>query len=177
MSSQAYAIIRRPALRSSAVSTEARHVREAAQKVVDSGERSVALFGDRATAISQIWALAAECSESQWDGGSSEAISSGAAALASELIRALPDDVPLPEFAPEPDGSISLDWIQSRTRLFSLSVGTSDRLAYAWMDGTDRGRGVERFNREVAPPGILDVIRRIVNAGATPVGPPQRRWK
>ena len=44
-----------------------------------------------------------------------------------EFIRALLDDLPLPEFAPEPDGSISPDWIQSRNRLFSISVGSTHR--------------------------------------------------
>ena len=146
----------------SAVSAEARVLRESASAVVESAERSVALFGSKATAISQIWALAKECAEFDWDGASGEPISLTAASMAADFIRALPDDIQLPEFAPEPDGSISLDWIQSRTRLFSLSAGTTNRLAYTWLDGTDRGHAVVRFDGQTVPIRIVEGIRNIV---------------
>ena len=74
---------------------------------------------------------------------------------------------PVPEFAPEPDGSVSLDWIQSRTRLFSLSIGTSRRLAYAWLDGSDKGHAVSRFDGKHIPSRIQQGIREIVNYGHT----------
>ena len=76
-------------------------------------------------------------------------------------MRVLPDDVPMPELAPEPDGAISLDWVHSRARVFSISAGRSDRLAYAWLDGTDSGHGVARFDGERIPPLVLDAIREI----------------
>ena len=71
----------------------------------------------------------------------------------------------LPEFAPEPDGSISLDWIQSRARLYSLSIGHSNRLAYAWLDGADKGHGVVHFDGQNVPPRVLDGIKHIVGHG------------
>ena len=71
---------------------------------------------------SQIMALANECAEAGWDGNEAIPLHWAAARTAEEFIHAMPDDLPLPEFAPEPDGSISLDWVQSRNRLFSLSV-------------------------------------------------------
>ena len=61
----------------------------------------------------------------------------------------------MPEFAPEPDGAISLDWIQSRHRLFTLSISASNRLAYAWLDGTDKGHGVARFDGRTIPRRVL----------------------
>ncbi len=76
-----------------------------------------ALFGEKAAALSRLAALAAECAEQGWDGEDAVAISSGAVAAAERLVRALPDGIPIPEFAPEPDGSISLEWIMSRNRL------------------------------------------------------------
>lgn len=147
----------------SAVSSEAQSVRRAMDSVVNSMERSQALFGDKASAISQIWTLANECAEDGWDGY--DALPSNRLAVyhAVAFIRALPVGVPLPEFAPEPDGSISLDWIQSRNRLFSLSVGPSNRLAYAWLDGTDKGHAVARFDEESIPPRILEGIKAIVS--------------
>lgn len=147
----------------SAISPEAQSVWRAADSVVNSMERSQALFGDKASAISQIWALANECSEPGWDGDGALPVNRLAAFKAIAFIRVLPSGVPLPEVAPEPDGSISLDWIQSRNRLFSLSVGTRDRLAYAWLDGADKGHAVARFDDERVPQRVLEGIKAIVN--------------
>ena len=118
----------------------------------------------RDAAISRIWALLNECAEEDWDGDGAQPISELAAAQAADLIRALPENLPLPDIAPEPDGAISLDWIQSRSRLFTLSVGESHRLPYAWLDGTDRGHAVARFDGETVPPRILEGIRRTVSS-------------
>jgi hypothetical protein len=81
---------------------------------------------------------------------------------AEMFLRALPEDLPTPEFAPEPDGSISLDWIHTRHRLFSLGVGPNDRLAYAWLDGTDKGHGVARFDGLSVPQRVLAGIQFIM---------------
>jgi len=85
---------------------------------------------------------------------------------AERFLRALPDDVLLPEFALDPDGSISLDLIESRNRLFSLSVGQNDRFAYAWLDGTNQGHGVEKFDGQQIPRRIMDGITAIINNGS-----------
>ena len=124
----------------------------------------------KSAAISQIQALVKECAEPGWDGDGAEPVSQSAASLAVDHIRALPDSVALPEFAPEPDGSISLDWIQSRSRLFSLSAGPSCRLAYAWLDGEDRGHAVACFDGATVPWRILEEIRGIMNDANAPVG-------
>ncbi len=119
----------------------------------------------RPSAILQIHALAGECAEQDWDGNGARAVAGTAVLLSEAFVLALPDGVPLPEFAPEPDGSISLDWIQSRSRLFSLSVGASDRLAFAWLDGAKKGHGTALFDGKRVPPEILECVKRIVNAG------------
>lgn len=81
------------------------------------------------------------------------------------FLCALPDRCPLPEITLEPDGAISLDWIQSRDRLFSVSVGQSSRLAFAWVDGVDSGHGVECFDGRNIPLRILQGIEAIVDKG------------
>ncbi len=162
-----YAALQMLARAGSAVSPEAQAVRSAASAVVESTERSHALFGSKAAAISQIWALAAECAQPDWDGYGGQPIASVAAFRAVEFVRALPEDIWLPEFAPEPDGAISLDWITARNRLFSVSVGTNDRLAYIWIDGTDRGHAAARFDGEKIPARILQGIRSITTDGGT----------
>jgi len=151
----------------SAISFEAQAAQKAATAVVEAAERSQALFGEKAAALSQLRALANECAEQDWDGNEASAIDPLAVFMAEGFVRAMPDSLPLPEFAPEPDGSISLDWIQSRNRLFSLSIGAANRLAFAWLDGSDKGHAVSRFDGQTVPPRILDGIEAIVNHGHT----------
>lgn len=139
----------------SAVSNEAKSAVRAAAKVTGSAEVSHVLFGAKAAALSALREMVDECANNDWDGNDAEGISVTAFWNAENFIRALPEDFPLPEFAPEPDGSISLDWIKSRHRIFSLSVGVSDRLAYAWLDGSDKGHGVAHFDGISMPTRIL----------------------
>ena len=153
-----------------AISNEAHLVQKEASHVVDAVERSQALFGSKAHAISQLWALAQECGVEDWDGNGSWPISSVSVHRAISIIRALPRGIPLPEFAPEPDGAISLDWIQSRHRLFSLSAGNSDRLPYAWLDGSDSGHAAARFDGQVLPTRILQGIVSIMVINSAAVG-------
>jgi hypothetical protein len=149
----------------SAVSPEADTVHEAAIRVAESTERSLALFGEKAIALSQLAAIATECSEQGWDGDNASAVDPIAVLLTKRFLRALPHGVPLPELAPEPDGSISLDWIHSRNRLLSLSIGHRNRLAYAWLDGADKGHAVARFDGQNVPPRVLEAIKDIVGQG------------
>lgn len=146
----------------SAVSVEAQAVTRAASALRRSVEGSQALFGRKEVAISQLCELANECSEPGWDGCGAHAIDPMALQNAEMFLRALPEDLPTPEFAPEPDGSISLDWIHTRHRLFSLGVGPNDRLAYAWLDGTDKGHGVARFDGLSVPQRVLAGIQLIM---------------
>lgn len=147
----------------SAISTEARAAQKFATELVESAERSFALFGENGEAISRLRAMANECSEPGWDGGEASPTHPDAVYLAEQFVRALPADVPLPEFAPEPDGSVSLDWIKARNRVFTVSVGTSQRLAFAWLDGTDKGHGVAGFDRGRIPAKIVEGIKGIMD--------------
>ncbi len=152
---------------SSAVSTDAQTVRKEVSGLVAFAERSQVLFGEKADAISQLRALANECAEAGWDGGDASPLASRAIRNAENFVRTLPDGIQLPEFAPEPDGSVSMDWSQSRNRLFSVSTGTNSRLAYAWLDGADNGHGVAQFDGEKIPHLILEGIKGITLHGNT----------
>ena len=154
-----YGALHAAARSGTAVSAEADSIRKSACAVIASAERSFALFGRKATAISELLAFAIEHAQDGWDGENGRRISGHAVQIAETFIRCLPDDVPVPEFAPEPDGAISLDWIYSRTRFVSVSAGSNDRLPYAWIDGTDRGHAVARFDGERIPALVLDAIR------------------
>lgn len=149
----------------SAYSMDGKSAGTAVAEVLRSAENSQALFGAKSVALSALRELTEECSVDDWDGNGSVGIDPFALWNAEEFVRAMPNNLPLPEFSAEPDGSISLDWITSRYRVFSLSIGASNRLSYAWLDGTDKGHGVAQFDSETVPPRILTEIQPIVNNG------------
>jgi len=159
----AFAVFSPSARQTSAISGEAQAVSRDTIAVIETIEHSHALFGEKADAISQLNAIANECSEVGWDGNEANPVDEIARHFAECFIRVLPEYVPLPEFAPEPDGSISLDWIRSRTCLYSVSIGGSQRLACAWLDGSNKGHAVEYFDCERIPQRVLDGIRSIMN--------------
>lgn len=156
-----YAAAQGVARRNSAVSLEAQAVRDAVTAVVDWTECSYALFGHKAAAISSLRALANECGQPGWDGDGACALNPIAVLHAENFIRAMPNDIPLPDLAAEPDGSISMDWLQARNRLFSISIGATDRLAFAWLDGSDKGHGVARFDGHILPSRVREGIESI----------------
>lgn len=153
------------ATRGSAVSEEAKAVGRAASELMESLESSQALFGAKAEAIAELRSFANDCAIEGWDGYGAMPINAVALRRAEDLVRVLPDDFLLPEFAPEPDGSLSLDWIRSGHRLYSLSVGANNRLAFAWIDGSDKGRGVVGFDGFAVPARVLADIERIMSDG------------
>lgn len=154
----------------SAISREARQVRDSACAIVESKEKSISLFGAQASAISDLWEMVAEHATAGWDGEGAQTVSRTAAQNAEALIRSLPRDISMPEFAPEPDGSISMDWISSRTRFVSLSVGENDRIAYAWIDGSDRGHAVARFYPDRFPQRLLAAIQETMAPSNVAIG-------
>jgi len=156
-----------------AVSDEAVAIRKSVRAIEEKTERSFALFGRKAAAISEIWSLFAEHGHSGWDGDDAAPLSRAAAMLAVQLIRALPPDIPLPDFACEPDGSISLDWLLSRTRVFSLTAGMTDRLAYAWLDGTDRGQALHCSMTSAFPTGFWTPFAKWSRRSMLPSGLPE----
>ncbi len=143
-----------------AMSAEARLVQEGAKAIVARVEHSDALFGSKTAVISELWGLAHSHGNAHWDGGEAFPVDRAAMALAVAFVRALPDDCEMPQVAVDPDGAVSLDWMRSRHRMLSVSfAGNSDRLAYAWIDGTDRGSAVARFDKSAVPMRLLQAIR------------------
>lgn len=154
-----YAALYSYAENGSAVSVHAASLNEAVRQIIRSSEDSQVLFGKKSSVISEINRLAGETSEFDWDGQGASPINLIAQQNSIGFIRALPDGIPMPEIAIEPDGFISMDWIKSRQSMFTLSIGHNDRIAFAWIDGTDSGHAVARFDQRIVPTRILDGIR------------------
>jgi len=126
-------------------------------------ERSQALFGPKATLLSQLHDLAETCTVIDSCDEELIVVSPTAIRTAEEFIRAIPDGVPLPELAPEPDGAVSLDWMCSSSRALSISIGESPRLAYAWLIGSQKGSGVAQFSGETIPDSIQLGMQELFN--------------
>lgn len=124
-------------------------------------ESAESLFGAKSQLISDLRLIAAECAQEDWDDYGSQPVGEAVVLRAEALIRALPESIPAPEISAEPDGQISFDWLPSRTRTFTLSVNVSNRLAYAWIDGANRGNAAEVFERGALPSRLLNELRHI----------------
>jgi len=157
-----YTVLGSMALSTSAVSPDAKAVSRAALDLVGSTELSQVLFGSKSAALSRLRALANECAEDGWDASGGSALDPLAIRNAETFLRVLPDSLLQPEIAPEPDGSVSLDWIVSRHRLLSLSIGASNRISYAWLDGADKGHAVASFDGVTVPQRVLQALEVLI---------------
>ncbi len=153
----------------SAVSREAADVASAAAAIVAASERSEALFGRKAALLAALTQVADECALPGWDGEDALAVTPEALQRATEFIRAMPEGMTLPEISAAPDGSIVFDWALSKHRLFALSIGQTNRLAYAWLDGTDKGHGVTRFDGVTLPSRVFTGVQATLSHGTTPL--------
>lgn len=120
-------------------------------------------FVSKKDALDRLYELAAECAEADWDGYGAEAVSQSAVERSERFIRRLPEDLPLPEISVEPDGEIALDWSPTQTQTFSVSIGTTDQMACAWVNGTEHGHVVVSSTNGEIPWRILQEIQCITN--------------
>lgn len=146
----------------SAISDEADQVWEAASQVLRERQGSESLFGTKALALSRLTAAVGAL----FIDGDQESVTSETFENAEQLVLALPDDLPTPEFGVDPDGAVSLNWVIARTRMFSVSVTDSERIAFAWLDGSDKGHGVVRFRPPVLPTAFASALRGVIASDA-----------
>lgn len=151
----------------SGVSDEAAQLNGFASQISERYESSQALFGDKSRLIVELHDIATECDEDDWDGYGAEAVTVATLLRAEALIRSLPDHLPLPEVSAEPDGAIAFDWMPLPSKTLTLSVNGGNRLAYAWIDGTDRGHAAVKFEGTTIPSRVLAEIERLTDHAVT----------
>jgi hypothetical protein len=145
---------------SSACSLEAAALKDSAEKATGSLRDSFALYGHTLAAIWALDEIAQEASVPNWDGYDALPANTLALSKAKEVITILPAELPLPFVSVEPDGCISLDWLMAKSRVFTMSLGSSGSIPYAWIDGTSRGHAVEEFDGKL-PSRVISEIKRI----------------
>lgn len=148
----------------SGVSDEAAQVIESLRKIDCAQQGAQTLSGRLAEAMSRVYAaIDALVVDDEQAAAPFDAVQN-----AVRVISALPDMLPLPEIGIDPDGAISLDWMPTRFRMFSISVSDSERLAYAWLNGTDRGHGVVRLEGGQLPRSLwLQLAETVGDAAAS----------
>ena len=145
----------------SGVSEESRALEKAATQLVSKSREAVSLNTAKNALVSRLWAMVEECSEADGNGYEAAPLSLAAVGQALEFIGAWPLENDLPDCAPEPDGSVNLEWIYTKHRRATVSLDGSARLAFAWLDGANKGRGVAAFQDGKVPHGIVESVRSI----------------
>lgn len=143
---------------SSAISDDANQVGLAISKVLEGRLDTESLLGTKGATLSQLMEAVEELAIDD----DQVPVDERTLRNAELLVLALPDNLPPPIVGVDPDGAISLTWSASRTRLFSVSVSDSARMAYAWMDGSDKGHAVERFSSPSLPTRFLSSLQSII---------------
>lgn len=124
----------------------------------------ISLAGSRGALLEDLADLISEHRLFAWDGEQAPPVGSLTIARAKQFIAALPDDIQNPDLAVEPDdGSISMEWYGGYRQVASVSIGGTNRLAFAALQGTDVVNGAFRFSREELPQTVLTAIRQIMS--------------
>ena len=85
-----------------------------------------------------------------------------------DFLNALPRVTEMPEATLDPDGEVALDWMISRSRILSISIGESSRISYAWHDGMGRGHATANFDGRSLPPQLLALLTEFGLTNAPP---------
>lgn len=118
-------------------------------------------FGEHLVKILEnLWEVHREHSMDNWDGYDAKAINDDSYKNAFKFALSLPSNLPIPEIYVEPDGEVAFEWYEDKRKVFSISIGSKNQLAYAGLYGASKTYGVEYFYDDV-PDVILSNIYRL----------------
>jgi hypothetical protein len=142
-----------------AVSEEAQAVEHDLADSFNSLLRTSTYVEPREQVFRELEAVAEECAVHNWDCYDAQPVSARAIGCAWKLLDQLVDDFPRPEVSADPDGEVSLDWLDGVERGLSISVNAEGRLSYAGFFGRSKAHGVEFLQDEI-PEGVMEALRR-----------------
>jgi hypothetical protein len=122
---------------------------------------SLGLGADRA--FEELFVVARECQNPNWDGYGAEAVQEETYSQACQFLEALPLGIPAPTAGVEADGHLTLEWYRNPMRVLSVSISPNGMIYYAALLGSSKRSGTEPFFGEV-PEDILHTIRRVFSA-------------
>jgi hypothetical protein len=121
---------------------------------------SWSLGSKRTEAFNELFSVADECKNSNWDAQGAAPVSKQTYSLAYRLIEILPPNALDFTVGAEPDGHLTLEWHQSPRQTLSVSISPERELHYAALMGRRSRYGTELFFGEV-PKVILDLISEV----------------
>lgn len=102
--------------------------------------------------------------EENWDGYDAKAISIESIIGAIIFVSIQPDSIPIPDFVPEPEGQMGLEWYNpDKKKTFIISFNEQNMIEYAGIfeDGAET-YGSELYTYEI-PKTIIDSIIRTIS--------------
>lgn len=111
-------------------------------------------------ALSQLTQATAEADRENCSGKEAVPVTAATVAVADQFLNALPQGLPAPTCATEPDGQIVFEWYHSTRRLLSVSVSSRRELHYASLFGSSKAYGTEPFF-DTIPETILSLIAKV----------------
>ncbi len=123
-------------------------------------EDSVAFFGEKLRALHELRRVVEEARDDLAEDPDRAPVDLLTLTRAKAFLWLLPDTLPLPELAVDAEGAVILEWVPSTARMVSVAIHRGVQVAYAWLDGADRGYAVGVFDGERISPRILEAIAR-----------------
>lgn len=114
-------------------------------------------LGWREILKNEVYELALECSQENWDGEGALPISEYEQKVACCFIDLLPEGIELPFITPENTGDIAFDWDIRKDMTFAVIL-TEDFAIYAGIFDEERCRGKIRFDYKEIPSPIHKIL-------------------
>jgi len=147
-------------LQSSGMSESANAVLDLFDELQPDFDRTITFGEPSAKIIENLLEVKSEHSVDNWDGYDAKAINDNSYKNAWQFALSLPPNLPIPEIYIEPDGEVVFEWYEDKRKVFSISIGSENKLAYAGLFGVNKTYGVEYFYDDV-PDVILNNIYRL----------------
>ena len=141
-------------------SEDSEFLRERFAEALDAREISRYWSATLDEALENLAELKQECAKPAWDGYDAQPVNEKTLEQLVTFLQALPENVPVPDLVPEPDGEVAVEWQNGARRVFSVSIGPRERLSYAGLLGANRWHGVDQFFGNV-PSEIIRGIARV----------------